>query len=67
MGGMRRSFANRSPQSLLPAKTKLYEQNGSGRDTYIMRSSGGFYAEFPQISPREYHMKTLRNYENSLP
>ena len=42
-GQMQRSVVSVSPTGLIPPKTVHYDQNGSGRDTYIMCTSGGLH------------------------
>ena len=66
MGQMTRIQGNSGVQGNLPPKSKFYEQNGTGRDTYIMCSSGGFYNQFSQVSASDCHVKNLRNYTNSI-
>ena len=68
MGSMQRSVGNVSPTNLglLSPKTKYYEQNGTGRDTYIMCTSGGFHSQFPPIAHSDCHVRSLRSYSNSI-
>ena len=47
-GQMQRSVVSVSPTGLIPPKTIHYDQNGSGRDTYIMCTSGGLHGQFSQ-------------------
>ena len=46
-GTMKRSSSNFSPPTgLIPPKTLHYDQNGTGRDTYILTTSGGLHGNF---------------------
>ena len=59
-----RSFTSVLPnQGQIPAKTISYDQDGTGRDGYIMTNSGGFKYNFDKVAPAEYYVKNLRHYD----
>ena len=50
----------------IQAKTPHYNQNGSGRDTYILDRHGGFNTDCDKLAPALAHVQSLRTYESSI-
>lgn len=60
-----RSFTSVFPNSgSLPAKTITYDQDGTGRDGYIMANSGGFKYNFDKVAPANAYVNNLRHYDS---
>lgn len=50
-----------APAPPAAVKTVRYASNGTGRDTYIIRGSGGFEAHMDMYSPKSTFYLSLRN------
>lgn len=67
-GQMRKSQGNFSPTGLIPPKTIHYDQNGTGRDTYIMCTSGGLLNQMSKqgAGPADPYVNSLRYYRHTI-
>ena len=66
-GEMNRSSSNfKQPTGLIPPKTLHYDQNGTGRDTYILSTSGGLHGQFNNQGYYDQHVQHLREYNRTI-
>ena len=52
-------------QGALPAKNVVYNHDGTGRDSYISNTNGGFYPSMPTAAYQQTFVNKLRTYNKN--
>jgi len=49
-----------------PSRPVVYNNNGTGRDSYIASDSGGFTSNFGKFNPTDAYKRSLRDYDVTI-